>query len=121
MFTLVLALSLAASPEVALLSSRGDVAELRFQPLGALELTEPVARFSHGEGSDVRGSLLPRTGAMVPQQDSPKYRPAKAKVPVGRNALVSRRTARCTTSALAGRYLDQALKMLTPDDKEAKR
>jgi hypothetical protein len=65
MLHLVLALSLAASPEVALLSSQGDVAELRFQPLGAAELAAPVVRFSHGEGSPVQGSLLPRTRVVV--------------------------------------------------------
>src|SRR5262245_16485671 len=36
----------------------------------------------------------------------PKYLPAKAKVPLERNSLVSKRTERCTTSAFAGRYLD---------------
>jgi hypothetical protein len=65
MFAFALALCLTAAPEVAILSSRGEVAELRFQPLNAAELTEPVARFSHGEGSDVKGSLLPRTRVVV--------------------------------------------------------
>lgn len=65
MLPLLLSLSLAAAPEVALLSSQGDVAELRFQPLGAAELTAPVVRFSHGEGSPVQGSLLPRTRVVV--------------------------------------------------------
>jgi hypothetical protein len=65
MFGALLALSLAASPEVVLLSSRGDVAELRFQPLNATELSAPVARFTHGEGSAVLGSLIPRTRVVV--------------------------------------------------------
>ena len=59
MLPLLFALTLAASPEVALLSSQGDTAELRFQPLGATELSPPVARFSHGDGSTVQGALLP--------------------------------------------------------------
>lgn len=65
MTPLLLALSLAAAPEVALLSSQGDVAELRFQPLGGAELAAPVVRFSHGEGSPVQGSLLPRSRVVV--------------------------------------------------------
>ncbi len=60
-----LMLTLAASPEVALLSSRGDVAELRFQPLRGAEITAPIARFTHGEGSSVQGSLLPGTRVVV--------------------------------------------------------
>ncbi len=56
---------LAAAPEVALLSSQGEVAELRFQPLGAATLAEPVARFSHAEGSAVLGSLLPHSRVVV--------------------------------------------------------
>lgn len=65
MLPLTLALFLAATPEVAILSSQGEVAELRFQPLGATGLTAPVARFSHGEGSAVLGSLLPRSRVVV--------------------------------------------------------
>lgn len=65
MLSLLLGLSLAASPEVALLSSQGDVAELRFQPLGSTELAAPVVRFSHGEGSAVQGALLPRSRVVV--------------------------------------------------------
>ena len=65
MLTAALVLSLAASPEVAVLSSRGDVAELRFQPLGQAELTTPVARFTHAEGSAVKGALLPRSRVVV--------------------------------------------------------
>lgn len=65
MLPLTLALFLAGTPEVAILSSQGEVAELRFQPLGATELTAPVARFSHGEGSAVLGSLLPRGRVVV--------------------------------------------------------
>lgn len=65
MFAALLALSLATSPEVVVLSSRGDVAELRFQPLSATELSAPVARFSHAEGSAVLGSLIPRTRVVV--------------------------------------------------------
>ncbi len=58
-------LVLAAAPEVALLSSQADVGELRFQPLGASKLADPVARFSHAEGSPVLGSLLPRSKVVV--------------------------------------------------------
>lgn len=65
MFAPALALFLAAAPEVAILSSREDVAELRFQPLDATELSAPAARFSHAEGSAVLGSLLPRTRVVV--------------------------------------------------------
>jgi hypothetical protein len=65
MLPLLLTLCLSGSPEVALLSSQGDVAELRFQPLGIVELTAPVVRFSHGEGSSVQGSLLPHSRVVV--------------------------------------------------------
>lgn len=65
MFPILVALTLAASPEVAILSSQGDTAELRFQPVGATELAAPVARFSHAEGSSVGGSLLPRSRVVV--------------------------------------------------------
>lgn len=65
MLTAALVLSLAASAEVAVLSSQNDVAELRFQPLGAAELVPPVARFSHAEGSAVKGSLIPRSRVVV--------------------------------------------------------
>lgn len=65
MLTFALALALTASPEVALLSSQSSVAELRFQPLGATELSAPVVRFTHAEGSSVQGSLLPRSRVVV--------------------------------------------------------
>lgn len=65
MLSLALASLLAAAPEVALISSQGEVAELRFQPLGASKLAEPVARFSHADGSPVLGSLLPRGRVVV--------------------------------------------------------
>lgn len=76
MFAALLALSLAASAGLApassgpgalvvVLSSRGDVAELRFQPLDAKELSAPAARFSHADGSSVLGSLIPRTRVVV--------------------------------------------------------
>ncbi len=65
MLTTALVFSLAASPEVAVLSSRGDLAELRFQPVGTPELSAPVARFTHAEGSAVKGSLLPRSRVVV--------------------------------------------------------
>ncbi|MDP1830214.1 MAG: hypothetical protein Q8L48_43520 [Archangium sp.] len=65
MLPLALALVLSATPEVAILSSQGEVAELRFQPLGLTALTAPVARFSHGEGSAVLGSLLPRSRVVI--------------------------------------------------------
>lgn len=65
MLPVVLFSLFAAAPEVALISSRGEVAELRFQPLGAVKLVEPVTRFSHGEGSPVLGSLLPHSRVVV--------------------------------------------------------
>ena len=61
----VLALVLAASPELALLSSSGDIGELRFQPLSAAPLTGPVVRFTHAEGSPVLGSVIPGTKVVV--------------------------------------------------------
>ncbi len=65
MFGALLALSLSASPEVAVLSSKGDVAELRFQSIDAKELSAPAASFTHAEGSAVLGSLIPRTRVVV--------------------------------------------------------
>lgn len=65
MLSWLVLLSVVAAPEVALLSSQGEVGELRFQPLGAAELTAPVARFSHGEGSAVLGALLPHSRVVV--------------------------------------------------------
>lgn len=65
MLLAALVLCLAGSPEIALISSEGQLAELRFQPLGASELAAPVARFSHAEGSSVQGSLLPGTRVVV--------------------------------------------------------
>lgn len=65
MISLLVVLSLSAAPDVALLSSRGSETELRFQPLGSHALSEPVARFTHAEGSDVRGALLPGTRVVV--------------------------------------------------------
>lgn len=65
MLTVLLALSVAAAPEVALLSSRGDVGELRFQRLDEATSSEPVVRFTHGEGSPVLGTLLPGTRVVV--------------------------------------------------------
>lgn len=65
MLSVALASFLAAAPDLALISSQGDAAELRFQPLGATRLAEPVARFSHAEGSPVLGSLLPRSRVVV--------------------------------------------------------
>jgi hypothetical protein len=63
---LVLPLILAAAtPELALLSSSGSTGELRFQPIDAKTPAAPVARFSHGEGSPVLGSLLPGTRVVV--------------------------------------------------------
>ncbi|MFZ5444004.1 MAG: hypothetical protein ACOZQL_28630 [Myxococcota bacterium] len=59
MFAALALLVLSATPEVAVLSSLGSEAELRFQPLGTAQLSEPVARFTHGEGSSVLGALLP--------------------------------------------------------------
>lgn len=65
MLPAVIALALAAAPEVALLSSRADTAELRFQPLGAEALVDPAVRFTHAEGSDVFGALIPKTRVVV--------------------------------------------------------
>jgi hypothetical protein len=65
MLAFALALTLTATPEVAILSSRDDVAELRFQAVNATELSAPVARFSHAAGSSVKGALLPRTRVVV--------------------------------------------------------
>ncbi len=65
MLSLVLTLSLAGAPQVALLSSAGSEAELRFQPLGATTLAPIVARFAHVEGSSVAGALLPGTRVVV--------------------------------------------------------
>lgn len=65
MLSVVAALLVAASPEVALLSSSGDTAELRFQPLGAKDLVAPVVRFTHAEGSDVSGFVLPGTRVVM--------------------------------------------------------
>lgn len=49
----------AAAPEVAILSSAQDVAELRFQPVGAAELAPVAARFTHVDGATVLGAVLP--------------------------------------------------------------
>ncbi len=65
MISVFVVLALSAAPELAVLSSRGDVGELRFQRAGASELTEPVVRFSHGDGSPVLGSVLPGTRTVV--------------------------------------------------------
>lgn len=65
MVSALILLTLATAPEVALLSSRGDTAELRFQPLGARELVAPAVRFTHAEGSDVFGALLPGSRVVV--------------------------------------------------------
>lgn len=65
MLSLVVTLSLAAAPQVALLSSSGSEAELRFQPLGASTLVAPVVRFGHVAGSSVSGALLPGTRVVV--------------------------------------------------------
>lgn len=65
MLALVVSLSLAAAPQVALLSSTGSEAELRFQPLGATTLAAPVVRFGHVAGSAVSGALLPGTRVVL--------------------------------------------------------
>jgi hypothetical protein len=64
-FSTLVALSLAAAPELVVLSSHADVGELRFQPLGNSALVEPAVRFSHGDGSPVLGSVLPNTRVVV--------------------------------------------------------
>lgn len=56
---------LSAAPQVAVLSSQGSEAELRFQPLGTTSLLAPVARFTHAPGSSVAGALLPGTRTVV--------------------------------------------------------
>ncbi len=65
MLSLVVALLVAAEPSVAVLSSSGSTGELRFQPLHGAELSAPVARFTHAEGSPVLGSLLPASRVVV--------------------------------------------------------
>ncbi|HEY1088033.1 MAG TPA: hypothetical protein VGE37_10070, partial [Archangium sp.] len=65
MLSAVVTLALAAAPEVALLSSHADTAELRFQPLGADALVEPAVRFTHADGSDVFGALIPKTRVVM--------------------------------------------------------
>jgi hypothetical protein len=65
MVAVPLLLALAAAPEVALLSTQGDVTELRFQPLGARELVAPAVRFSHTDDADVHGALLPGSRVVV--------------------------------------------------------
>lgn len=59
MLGLVTVLSLAAAPEVALLSSAGDSTALRFQPVGSATLAPAAATFTHGDGSSVLGALVP--------------------------------------------------------------
>ena len=65
MLSALTVLALAGTPELALLSSSGDVGELRFQPLGSPTLAAPVVRFTHAEGSPVQGTLLPGTRQVV--------------------------------------------------------
>lgn len=65
MFSVLFACVVAAAPEVAVLSSKGDQAALRFQPVGSSTVVEPVASFTHAEGSAVLGSLLPGTRVVV--------------------------------------------------------
>ncbi len=54
---------LAASPEVAVLSTRpaDGFTELRFPRLGAAELSAPVARFEHLDDATALGALIPGT------------------------------------------------------------
>lgn len=59
MLGLLTILSLAAAPQVALLSSAGDTTALRFQPLGDAKLAPAAATFTHGDGSTVLGALVP--------------------------------------------------------------
>lgn len=65
MLSLLVSFSLAASPQVAVLSSSGSTGELRFQPVDASEVVAPVVRFTHAEGSPVLGSLLPESRVVV--------------------------------------------------------
>jgi len=65
LLSLLTVVSLASAPEVAVLSSRGDTAELRFQPIGAAALSPAVVRFTHAEGSPVQGSLLPASRVVI--------------------------------------------------------
>lgn len=59
MLGLVTLLSLAAAPDLALLSSAGTSTSLRFQPVGSATLAPAVATFTHGDGSTVLGALVP--------------------------------------------------------------
>lgn len=52
-------LCLASAPAVALLSTSGDTTELRTQLVGDATLAPAVARFTHQDGSTVKGALLP--------------------------------------------------------------
>lgn len=65
LLSLLTVVSLAAAPEVAVLSSRGETTELRFQPIGAPALTAPVVRFTHADGSPVQGTLLPQSRVVI--------------------------------------------------------
>lgn len=58
---------LAAAPDVAVLSTRpGDgFSELRFQRVGATELSSPVARFDHLDDATALGALIPNTRKVV--------------------------------------------------------
>lgn len=67
MVTALSLLLLAASPEVALLSTapEAEVTELRFQPLADARLAVPVARLTHVAHESVLGAVLPGTRRVV--------------------------------------------------------
>lgn len=64
-WSLFVAMTLAAAPEVALLTSREGMTELRFQRVGDAALAPAVARVSHAPGETVRGAVLPGTRAVL--------------------------------------------------------
>jgi hypothetical protein len=55
----------ASAPEVALLCTQGESTELRFQRAGTEALASPVARFTHANGEEAKGALLPGTRTVV--------------------------------------------------------
>jgi hypothetical protein len=58
MWPALLLVMLAAPPRVALLSTSGGRTELRYQPVGARELSAVVASLEHAEGSSVLGAVV---------------------------------------------------------------
>lgn len=68
----------AAPPDLAVLATQpmGDTTELRFQRLGATELSAVAARFTHIEGSTVLGAVLPGTRVVLATAQATKQRDA---------------------------------------------